>query len=152
MRFPAIMRQLAWVPTGVKGRPRRRYPVGTLCAAALALHATCLADAAEYPEAFESCLACHAYLPDDEPMTGPTLWGVAGRRIASVEGYEYSAALKGIDGVWDRATLDRLIRNPKEFAPGSRMTFGGVRDAEDRMAVLDYLEQLGPSAAEATGN
>lgn len=99
---------------------------------------------AEVPAAFEPCLSCHAYQPDSDSMEGPSLWGVVGRRIASVEGYDYSAALKAIDGTWDRATLDRFLANTKAFAPGLRMTLGGVRDPADRAVVLDFLERLGP--------
>jgi cytochrome c len=150
MRFSAMIDQLAWMRTRPKSQLRPRSVALVVCAAACAVHTPCLADENEYPEAFESCASCHAYQPGSEPMDGPSLWGVMGRRIASAAGYEYSTALKGIDGVWDRATLDRFLTNPKAFAPGLRMTFGGVRDAADRAAVLDYLEQLGPSAANDT--
>ena len=123
-----------------------------LFAVACASRGPCLADEAEYPEAFEPCVSCHAYQPGGEQMDGPTLWGVMGRRIASVAGYEYSTALKSLDGAWDRATLDRFLRNPKAMAPGARMTFGGVRKAADRAAILDYLERLGPGVADSTGD
>jgi cytochrome c len=102
----------------------------------------------EVPAAVEPCLSCHAYQPDSEPMEGPSLWGVVGRRIASAEGYDYSAALKGIDGTWDRATLDRFLTNTKAFAPGTRMSLGGVRDPADRAVVLDFLERLGTNTPE----
>jgi cytochrome c len=123
-----------------------------VCSVACAGHGSGFADEAEYPEAFEPCVACHAYQPDGEQMDGPTLWGVTGRKIASVDGYEYSTALKGLGGTWDRATLDRFIKNPKAMAPGARMTFGGVRDAADRAAILDFLELLGPGVAKSTGD
>jgi hypothetical protein len=55
---------------------------------------------------------------------GPPLWGVAGRRVASVEGYDYSAALKAIGGTWKPAKLDLFLINPKAFAPGTRMDMG----------------------------
>lgn len=116
--------------------------------AMLPLQAAPAADApaaqAEVPAAFEPCLSCHAYQPDSEPMEGPSLWGVVGRRIASAEGYDYSAALQRVDGTWDRATLDRFLANTKAFAPGTNMTLGGVRDPAARAAVLDFLQTLGP--------
>jgi cytochrome c len=148
----AMIDQLTWVLAEPKRRIRLRSLGLAVCAAVCAVHTPCLADETQYPEAFESCASCHAYQPESEPLDGPSLWGVVGRRIASAEGYEYSTALKGIDGVWDRATLDRFLTNPRVFAPGLRMTFGGVRDAADRAAVLDYLEQLGPGAARDTGD
>ena len=151
MHFPLMFDQLAWVRTEPKSRMRLQFRGLVACAAACAVHTACVADETQYPEAFESCASCHSYEPGSEPMNGPSLWGVVGRRIASVEGYEYSTALKGIDGVWDRASLNRFLTNPKLFAPGVRMTLGGVRDAVDRAAVLDYLEQLGPTAARDSG-
>lgn len=135
----------------MKSLPHDR-PFGPLflCALACGGWGPVLADEAEYPEAFEPCAACHAYQPDDEEMDGPTLWGVMGRRIASVDGYEYSTALKSLDGVWDRATLDRFLKNPTAMAPGARMTFGGVPGAADRKAILDFLEHLGPAVTDGT--
>ena len=56
--------------------------------------------------------------------------------------YEYSDALRKQKGVWDRATLDRFLASPQQFAPGVNMTFGGVKNAADRKVVLDFLETL----------
>jgi cytochrome c len=97
---------------------------------------------AEVPEAVEVCLSCHAYQPGEPELEGPTLWGVMGRRIAGAPDYVYSEALRNQQGTWDRATLDRFLASPQEFAPGVNMTFGGVRNAADRKAVLDFLETL----------
>ena len=96
----------------------------------------------EVPEAAEVCLSCHAYQPGEPELEGPTLWGVMGRRIAGAPDYVYSEALRNQQGTWDRATLDRFLASPQEFAPGVNMTFGGVRNAADRKAVLDFLETL----------
>lgn len=57
------------------------------------------------PEAFDPCLSCHAYEPDDTPLEGPSLWQVYERPIASLPGFDYSPALARIGGRWDRATL-----------------------------------------------
>jgi cytochrome c2 len=103
----------------------------------------------EVPDAFEVCLACHAFEPDEAPLEGPTLWGVVGRQIASVEGFDYSDALRRHSGNWDRATLDRFLSNPQAFAPGTRMDMGGLRNETERAAVLDFLEQLKPDGAPA---
>ncbi len=97
---------------------------------------------AEVPEAAEACLSCHAFQPGEPELEGPTLWGVVGRRIAGAPDYVYSEALRSQPGTWDRATLDRFLASPQEFAPGVNMTFGGVRNAADRKVVLDFLETL----------
>jgi cytochrome c len=98
----------------------------------------------DVPEPFEACIACHAYQPDEPALEGPSLWQVVGRRIASLDSFEYSAALRKIEGQWDRPTLDRFLAAPQAFAPGVQMTFGGVRNAADRALVLDFLETLAP--------
>jgi cytochrome c len=107
------------------------------------------ADEPPYPDAFEVCTSCHSYQQNEPLLEGPPLWGVVGRRVASVEGYEYSAALRGIGGNWERARLDQFLTNPKTFAPGTKMDMGGVRHAAQRAAVLDFLATLGPQKTAA---
>ena len=96
----------------------------------------------DVPEAFEVCTSCHAFTPDEEPLEGPSLWQVAGRPIASLDSYEYSAALRSVAGSWDRPTLDRFLTAPQSFAPGTTMTMGGLRDAGERAAVIEFLATL----------
>lgn len=98
--------------------------------------------AASVPAAAEACLSCHAIAADEPALEGPTLWGVVGRRIASAADFEYSDALRRQQGAWDRAQLDRFLAAPQAFAPGTQMTLGGVRNAADRTAVIDFLETL----------
>lgn len=105
--------------------------------------------APKVPEAFEACISCHAYLPDEPALEGPSLWHVVGRKIASVDSFNYSAGLRQVQGQWDRATLDRFLAAPQAFAPGINMTFGGVRNAADRVVVLDFLETLVPGDDDA---
>jgi cytochrome c2 len=121
-------------------------------AVALVIDAPRAADEQPYPDAFEVCTSCHSYQQNEPLLEGPPLWGVVGRRVASVEGYEYSAALRAIGGNWDRARLDQFLTNPKTFAPGTKMEMGGLRNAAERADVLDFLETLGAQKpAGATG-
>ena len=99
-------------------------------------------DDIDVPGAAEVCLSCHAFKPGEPELEGPTLWGVVGRRIAGAPDYVYSDALRSQQGTWDRATLDRFLASPQQFAPGVNMTFGGVKNAADRKVVLDFLETL----------
>jgi len=101
-------------------------------------------DEPEVPDPVEVCLSCHAVEPGGPVLEGPTLWGVVGRAVASVPGFDYSPALRALGGVWDRARLDRWLADPKAYAPGTLMDMGGVRNAADRKIVLDYLETLAP--------
>ncbi len=97
------------------------------------------------PAPAEVCLSCHAIRADEPALEGPTLWGVVGRPIASAPDFEYSDALRRLEGTWDRSSLDRFLAAPQAYAPGARMTFGGVRSAADRKVVLDFLETLAPA-------
>ena len=96
----------------------------------------------DVPEPVEVCLSCHAIAAGEPVLEGPTLWGVVGRRVASVEGFEYSDALRRLQGNWDRERLDRWLAAPQAYSPGTAMTLGGVRSAADRKVVLDFLETL----------
>ena len=101
-------------------------------------------DEPQVPAAFEPCIACHSYLQDEPLLEAPPLWGVVGRKIASVEGFDYSPALRSLAGAWDRARLDQFLTNPKAMVPGTQMKLGGIPDPAERAAVLDFLEQLAP--------
>jgi len=100
------------------------------------------ADPAEGQRLFRQCAACH--VPDEggANRVGPALWGVFGNDIAAVDGFNYSDALQGLEGVWTVDKLNAYLENPREFAPGNRMAFGGIRSEEDRAAVIAYLHSL----------
>jgi cytochrome c len=99
-------------------------------------------DKIDVPEPVEICLACHSLTADEPALEAPPLQGVLGRRIASEPDYEYSDALRKLDGNWDRDRLDRFLAAPQSYAPGANMTFSGMRSAADRKVVLDFLESL----------
>ena len=98
------------------------------------------ADPADGESQFNKCRACHS-LEQGNNGVGPYLYNVVGRDIASVEGFAYSDALAGIDGVWDLQNLFEFIHNPSEFAPGTKMTFAGIRSARDRADLLAWLNR-----------
>ena len=70
------------------------------------------------------CKACHAFEKDAPSPIGPNLHNVVGRKIASVEGFNYSPALKAKSGeTWTYEHLDAMIHKPADFAPGTLMAF-----------------------------
>ena len=85
------------------------------------------------------CKGCHGV------NIGPTLRGVVGRRIASVESFQgYSAALKALkDRTWTPELLDKFLQGPGELAPGTLMT-QVVPDAQTRADLIAYLATLTP--------
>lgn len=89
---------------------------------------------------FNRCKACHQ-LEAGKHRLGPSLHGIFGREAGAVEGFKYSKAMLESDVVWDEETLDAYLANPREFMPGNRMSFPGLKDEEDREAVLEYLEE-----------
>jgi cytochrome c2 len=98
------------------------------------------ADPANGEKIFGKCKACHQ-VADGANGVGPFLWGVVGRKIASAPGYSYSDALAGIDGNWDLQHLTEFLESPKAYAPGTKMSFAGLKKASDRVDLIAYLNQ-----------
>lgn len=89
---------------------------------------------------FKKCLACHAVGPDAKNKVGPQLNGIVGRKAGTVEGFNYSDAMKNSGKTWDAATLDGYLADPKAAIPGNKMVFVGVKDEKDRKDLIAYLE------------
>lgn len=93
---------------------------------------------------FKKCKACHQIGPGAKNRTGPALNGIIGAPLASVEGFKkYSKVFKAKaeeGAVWDVASLDAFLENPKKWAKGTKMAFRGLTKEEDRAAVIAYLK------------
>lgn len=104
------------------------------------------ADAAAGERGFAKCSACHSIEEGGPNRVGPNLWDTVGRPIASVEGFSYSAALQefaeGGAVVWDYEHLDGFLENPKDYVPGTAMSFAGIRDDEDRADMVAYMRSM----------
>ena len=100
------------------------------------------ADIADGKAAFQQCVACHSRAPG-EIKVGPSLAGVIGRKAGSIDGFNYSPAMKGSGLVWDEATLRRYLANPKAVVPGTKMVFPGVKDPKRLDSLIAYLKQGG---------
>jgi cytochrome c len=93
------------------------------------------------PAAFAQCKACHSVEPGTNGI-GPTLAGIWGDRAGVVPGFEFSDAMKNSGLVWNQATLDRYLTDPRGVVPGTKMAYGGLKDAAQRQAVINYLKTL----------
>lgn len=94
-------------------------------------------------EVFRACVACHTLSPDEGNRAGPTLAGLFGRRIASLPGYRYSEALRHLDIVWTPETVAKLFEvGPATYTPGTRMPEQRIVGAEDREALVRFLERV----------
>jgi cytochrome c len=93
-------------------------------------------------EVFRACVACHTLSSDEGNRAGPTLAGLFGRRIATVQGYRYSQALRHLDIVWTLETVAKLFElGPATYTPGTRMPEQRIGAAEDREALVRFLER-----------
>lgn len=89
--------------------------------------------------AVHKCQTCHFLSAGAGHRIGPNLHGVVGRKAAAAEGFGYSTAFQALDIVWTPEEIDRLITDPKAFAPGTSMFFNGVYDVEERRNLIAYL-------------
>ncbi len=91
--------------------------------------------------AFGACRACHA-VEKGKTGIGPSLYGVVGRKAGTLPGFTYSKAMAGSGLTWDEAALDAFVAAPQAKVPGTRMPYGGLKDAAKRKAIIDYLKTL----------
>ena len=92
------------------------------------------------------CSTCHSFGKGEASKpTGPNLWGVVGRVHAADKDFDYSEVNRelGAKGVkWTYEEIFDFIKDPKGHMPGTKMTFAGMTDPEDRAAVIAYLRSL----------
>jgi cytochrome c len=101
-------------------------------------------DIAEGQAAARACQACHTFDEGGAHRVGPNLWNIVGLPIAHHEDYAYSDVLQGMsDQTWTLEALDEFLLNPRGFAPGTKMAYGGMRRDEQRHQLLAYLRSLG---------
>lgn len=99
------------------------------------------ADPADGASEFRACRSCHS-VEQGVNGTGPSLYGVVGRDVASMDGFNYSDTLQGIEGSWTPDMLNGFLESPRGYAPGTAMSYGGMRNVEDRAAMVAYLDSL----------
>ena len=120
---------------GEGGAAEAEVPIANLMAAA---------DVAKGESQFKKCTACHTINQGGANGTGPNLWAVMGSPIGKhAPGFAYSPALAGKGGNWDWESMSQWIKSPRDFAPGTKMTFAGISKAEDRADLLAYLNAQG---------
>jgi cytochrome c len=121
------------------------------------------ADVAKGQASFAKCAACHSINAGGANGVGPNLHGVVGEPIGKGHGgYAFSPALSGKGGNWDFDNLDAWLKSPRKFADGTKMTFAGLGNAQERANVIAYLNSEGsnlplpaapaPGAAPAEGD
>ena len=105
--------------------------------------------AAEFPPALaqrvlstlDACNQCHSF-EQYVNGTGPSLNGVAGRKIATTTFSGHSPSLRARGGVWDDETLKVYLRDPNAFAPGTGMPDPEIDDPDLLDALIWALKQV----------
>ena len=98
-------------------------------------------NAAEGAKIFKKCAACHSITEGGANKIGPALWGVLGRPAASVPGYKYSKAMAAHGKNWSFEEMNGFLTKPKNWIKGTKMSFAGLKKAEDRAAVILYMNE-----------
>lgn len=99
-----------------------------------------IADLKRGEKIFKKCASCHVATRGGGNKVGPNLFGIVGRARGSAPGFSYSQAMKAKGGAWDRASVDTFITKPKDFVPGTKMAFPGLKKPQDRADVILFLE------------
>jgi len=99
---------------------------------------------------FRRCASCHMVGDDAVNRVGPPLTNIVGAIAGSAEGFRYSDVFEDARDnslVWTEGALDAFLANPREYLPGNRMSYRGLRDADDRADIIAYLSSLSKGAA-----
>jgi cytochrome c len=87
---------------------------------------------------YRKCQGCHSI---DRNRVGPMHKGLFGRQAGTVPGFDYSEAMKASGIIWDEETLDAFLSDPRGFVPGTKMTYAGVKNPQDRADLIAYLKE-----------
>ena len=88
------------------------------------------------------CSSCHDHKREGGHGKGPHRWNVMGRKAGSIEGFEFSEAMKGSGHTWDFSTLNYYLTRTARAVPGLAMEFRGMRREKDRAALIAFLRTL----------
>jgi cytochrome c len=87
----------------------------------------------------KKCTACHSFNNGGPNKIGPNLWNILGANIASKPDYTYSKALDSIEGEWTYDAMYQFLNKPKKYAPGTKMSFIGLKKPTDVAAMIEFL-------------
>jgi cytochrome c len=125
--------------------------LGLSLALPLAAHAS-EPDLEKGAKVFKKCAACHTLGEGEDNKIGPNLYGMFDRPVASVDGFNFSdgmTARAAEIGAWDDVNLAEYLTKPRDYVPGTNMSFVGLRKEKDRVNLIAYLRQETGAAASA---
>lgn len=93
------------------------------------------------------CASCHSFNEGGRSGVGPNLYAIVGAKHAHIEGFNYSAALRGMaNKPWGYEELNAWLANPRAYAPGNKMTYAGMASVQNRADLIAYLRSISPNA------
>ncbi len=105
------------------------------------------ADVAAGQKVSTRCEQCHDLSKGGPNKIGPNLWGIVNRARATEPGFSYSGAMMGNHEPWTYELLFKYLKSPQTMVPGTKMSFAGLRSAQDRLNLLAYLRTLADAPA-----
>jgi len=97
--------------------------------------------AADGAKVFKKCAACHSIAEGGANKIGPALWGVLGRKAGSISDYKYSKAMAAYGKNWSFEEMNGFLIKPKDWIKGTKMSFAGLKKANDRAAIILYMNE-----------
>lgn len=131
-----IVEGVGQTPAEISAAPKGPAPIGPLLAAA---------NAEAGQKAARTCGTCHSFGKGEAGKIGPNLYGIIGAKHAHMEGYDYSEAMKAMSGTWTFDELNEYLYSPRAHVPGTKMSFVGIKNDQDRANVIAWLRTLAES-------
>ncbi|MEQ9346832.1 MAG: cytochrome c family protein [Thalassospira sp.] len=97
------------------------------------------ADLGDGEKVFKKCASCHDVEKGGPNKTGPNLYGIVGANFAHIGDFSYSSGMADHGGAWGFEELNEFLYNPRDYIDGTKMSFGGLKKASDRAAVIAWL-------------
>lgn len=98
--------------------------------------------AASTDASLNQCTVCHSTDASGKASVGPNLRGKYAQSAASDRNFSYSPALSKSELTWSETNLDRFLKDPASTVPGTTMGFGGIKDPNERAAIIEALRAL----------
>ncbi len=89
----------------------------------------------------KNCASCHDFNMPIKNKIGPSLAKVLNRKIGSLSDYKYSKGLISIEKEWSLINLYYFLEKPKEWAPGTKMSYRGISDSTKLLNTIKYLKE-----------
>ena len=97
------------------------------------------ASVADGEKVFKKCAACHSIAKGGSNKIGPALYNVLGRPAGSLPDYKYSKAMVAHGKIWTAEEMNGFLIKPKEWIPGTKMAFAGLKNEKDRASLILYM-------------